>query len=136
MKNNTVIQSAPHTNKIIGFAGPTPLEITLDEHGKISKVELLKHKETPAYVQKVKESGLLQSWNGLSPKEAIAKPIDAVSGATFTSKGITETLRKRLEIYEAENVGFRLSTSVIFGVGIIGLSMLIYLIFYRKRRKK
>ena len=36
MNNDTLIlQSKPYTDKVIGFAGPTPLEIVLDASGKI-----------------------------------------------------------------------------------------------------
>ena len=40
MNNDTLIlQSKPYTDKVIGFAGPTPLEIVLDASGKISRSE-------------------------------------------------------------------------------------------------
>ena len=52
MNNDTLIlQSKPYTDKVIGFAGPTPLEIILDASGKISEVKLLPNKDTPKYVQ-------------------------------------------------------------------------------------
>ncbi len=136
MSQSITIQSAPHTNHIIGYNGPTPLNITLDETGKISKVELLPHQETPSYVQLVRKSGLLDTWNGLTPQEALAKRVDAVSGATYTSRAIAQTLHKRLEVYEAESAGFKASSMIAFGVGIIGIAMLIYYVFYRRRLKR
>ena len=103
MNNDTLIlQSKPYTDKVIGFAGPTPLEIILDASGKISEVKLLPNKDTPKYVQIAIDDGLLKAWNGLTPQEALAKKVDAVSGATFTSRGIINTVHKRLEVYEAE----------------------------------
>ena len=47
MNNDTLIlQSKPYTDKVIGFAGPTPLEIVLDASGKISEVKLLPNKDS------------------------------------------------------------------------------------------
>ena len=74
MNNDTLIlQSKPYTDKVIGFAGPTPLEIILDASGKISEVKLLPNKDTPKYVQIAIDDGLLKAWNGLTPQEALAK---------------------------------------------------------------
>ena len=64
MNNDTLIlQSKPYTDKVIGFAGPTPLEIILDASGKISEVKLLPNKDTPKYVQIAIDDGLLKACN-------------------------------------------------------------------------
>lgn len=102
MSNPSVLSSSPYTDRVIGFAGPTPLEITLDASGKISNVKLLPNKDTPQYLQIAIDGGLLKAWNGLTPQEALAKQVDAVTGATFSSRGIINTLHKRLEVYEAQ----------------------------------
>lgn len=102
MSNPSVLSSSPYTDRVIGFAGPTPLEITLDASGKISNVKLLPNRDTPQYLQIAIDGGLLKAWNGLTPQEALAKQVDAVTGATFSSRGIINTLHKRLEVYEAQ----------------------------------
>ncbi len=133
MSQPIVLQSSPYTNKIIGFAGPTPLEITLDNSGKISNIKLLKNKDTPSYIQMVIDGGLLNAWNGLTPQEALAKQVDAVSGATFSSHGIIQTVQKRLEVYEAQRNST--TTSHI----LIGMSLLLIItagyFLIRHRRK-
>ena len=131
MNNDTLIlQSKPYTDKVIGFAGPTPLEIILDASGKISEVKLLPNKDTPKYVQIAIDDGLLKAWNGLTPQEALAKKVDAVSGATFTSR------HKRLEVYEAEQSRSDVSLLAITGTGLLIIIALGYFLLRRKKRRK
>lgn len=134
MSQPIVLQSSPYTDKIIGFAGPTPLEITLDDSGKISDIKLLKNKDTPDYVQIAIDGGLLNAWNGLTPKEALAKQVDAVSGATFSSRGIIQTVQKRLEVYEAQRSSATTS-QVLIGIGLFVLITVGYF-FMRNRSKR
>ena len=137
MNNDTLIlQSKPYTDKVIGFAGPTPLEIILDASGKISEVKLLPNKDTPKYVQIAIDDGLLKAWNGLTPQEALAKKVDAVSGATFTSRGIINTVNKRLEVYEAEQSRSDVSLLAITGTGLLIIIALGYFLLRRKKRRK
>ncbi|MCP3895387.1 MAG: FMN-binding protein [Bacteroides sp.] len=134
MSQPIVLQSSPYTDKIIGFAGPTPLEITLNDSGKISDIKLLKNKDTPAYVQIAIDGGLLNAWNGLTPQEALAKQVDAVSGATFSSCGIIQTVQKRLEVYEAQRSSATTS-QVLIGISLFVLITVGYF-FMRNRRKR
>ena len=93
----TVLLSSPYSDNIKGFNGPTPLQIALDENGKIIEVRVLNNNETPSFLNKVINAGFLNSWNGLTVKEALDKNVDAVSGATYSSNGIQQSLKARLE---------------------------------------
>ena len=93
----TVLLSSPYSDNIKGFNGPTPLQIALDEKGKILEVRVLNNNETPSFLNKVINAGFLNSWNGLTVKEALDKNVDAVSGATYSSNGIQQSLKARLE---------------------------------------
>ncbi|MBR4147072.1 MAG: FMN-binding protein [Bacteroidales bacterium] len=93
----TVMLSSPYSDDIKGFNGPTPLQIALDEKGKIIEVRVLKNDETPSFLNRVINAGFLNSWNGLTAKEALDKEVDAVSGATYSSNGIQRSLKARLE---------------------------------------
>ena len=93
----TVMLSSPYSDDIKGFNGPTPLQIALDEKGKIIEVRVLKNDETPSFLNRVINAGFLNSWNGLTAKEAMDKEVDAVSGATYSSNGIQRSLKARLE---------------------------------------
>ena len=101
-KLGTVLFSSPYSDKVKGFKGPTPLIIVLDADGRIKNVVLLENQETPAYAQHVVNGGLYESWNGLTPDEALDKKVDAVSGATFTSNGVKNSLRARLQAYQRQ----------------------------------
>ncbi|MBQ3353761.1 MAG: FMN-binding protein [Bacteroidales bacterium] len=80
----------------MGFNGPTPLQIALDAKGKIIEVRVLANDETPNFLNRVIKAGFLDSWNGLTAEEALNKEVDAVSGATYSSKGIQSSLKARL----------------------------------------
>ena len=92
-----VLLSSPYSDDIKGFNGPTPLQIALDEKGKIIEVRVLDNDETPGFLNRVINAGFLNSWNGLTAKEALDKEVDAVSGATYSSNGIKNSLKARLE---------------------------------------
>ena len=94
----TVLLSSPYSDNVKGFNGPTPLQIALDENGKILEVRVLNNNETPSFLNKVVNAGFLNSWNGLTVKEALDKNVDAVSGATYSSNGIQQSLKARLEV--------------------------------------
>lgn len=93
----TVMLSSPYSDDIKGFNGPTPLQIALDEKGKIIEVRVLNNDETPSFLNRVINAGFLNSWNGLTAKEALDKEVDAVSGATYSSNGIQKSLKARLQ---------------------------------------
>ena len=92
----SVLLSSPYTDNIKGFNGPMPLQIALGNDGKILEVRLLDNHETPNFLKRVIDAGFVKSWNGLTVEEALAKEVDAVSGATYSSNGIQQTLKARL----------------------------------------
>ncbi len=92
----TVLLSSPYSDNIKGFNGPTPLQIALDGNGKIIEVRVLDNDETPSFLNRVINAGFMDSWNGLTIEEAINKEVDAVSGATYSSNGIKNSLKTRL----------------------------------------
>ena len=93
----TVLLSSPYSDDIKGFNGPTPLQIAMDEKGKIIEVRVLDNDETPSFLKRVINAGFLDSWNGLTAEEALNKEVDAVSGATYSSNGIQKSLKARLQ---------------------------------------
>ena len=90
------VYSKPASDGIKGYAGETPLMIALNTKKEIICVQMLDNQETPGFLQKVVNAGLLKSWDGLKPAKAVKKKVDAVSGATYSSNSIIETLRAAL----------------------------------------
>ena len=101
-KLGTVLFSSPYSDQVKGFNGPTPLLIALDADGRIKDVVLLENQETPNFAKRVVDGGLYQAWNGLTVDEALNKDVDAVSGATYTSTGVKNSLKARLQAYQRQ----------------------------------
>ena len=87
------MKSEPYSREIVGFMGPTPLLIGLDGDMRIRKVIALDNDETPRFFQRVREKGLLDSWNGLMPKEVGDKEVITVTGATYSSNGVIGSMQ-------------------------------------------
>lgn len=100
----SVLLSSPYSDGIKGYAGPIPLLIGLDKDGKIVQVKMLANHETPGFLNSVIKAGFLDSWNGLTVDEALQKDVDAVSGATYSSNGIQNSLKARLAVVSKQNV--------------------------------
>lgn len=81
---------------VIGFGGPTPVQITVVK-GVVTKIEPLGNQETPRFMKMVKDAGFFEKLEGKTVKEAKAMELDAVTGATFSSKALIENIRRGLE---------------------------------------
>ena len=91
-----VIDTKELGKEVLGYAGTTPVEITVTD-GRIEKIEALPNAETPSFFQKVKDSELFTALNGKTIEEASKVQLDAVSGATFSSKAVIENIRLGLK---------------------------------------
>ncbi len=100
----SVLLSSPYSDGVKGYAGPTPLLIALDKEGKIMQVRILANRETPGFLKSVTNAGFFESWNGLTVDEALQKNVDAVSGATYSSRGIQNSLKARLAVVSRQSV--------------------------------
>lgn len=94
----TVVNTTEICKSIDGYNGPVPVKIYIRKN-KVEKIEMLNNQEGPKYVSAVKKH-LLEAWNGLSIKKATTKEVDAVTGATFTSKAFIENVRQGLDYYQ------------------------------------
>lgn len=84
--------------KVAGYIGATPLKIYI-KGNKVVKVVALKNQETPKYFAKVKKK-LLDSWNGKKVKAASNMKVDAITGATFSSKAVIKNVQLGLDYYQ------------------------------------
>lgn len=87
------VDSKPASDGIKGYNGETPVMIVFNAKKRIAGVYLLTNQETPRFAQHVQESGFYDNWNGLTVKKALKKQVDTVSGATFTSRAVAESVR-------------------------------------------
>ncbi len=129
-KIGRAILSSPSADNIVGFFGPVPLLIGIDLNGNIAGVLLLENGESAEYVIQVENSGLLSQWNGLSKEKALEKQVDAISGATLTSRAVIRTFQKRV----SEDVSS--SGSGFFWIILLGGVVLLGIFYYFFGRKK
>lgn len=137
-KIGELISTSPYSDKIIGFAGTTPLLIAIDTDDKIQKIELLANSESPDYVEHVRNNNLFKAWNGLTIEEAFAKKVDAVSGATYTSTGVIESLKARLNVIVKAKESSKISWDKMYKqvIQILLLSLALYCFFRPKKSKR
>ena len=93
----TVINTTTLGKDVQGFLGATPLKIYIQKN-KVVKIEAMKNQETPKYFLKVKKH-LLDKWNGMKVKDAKKIKVDAVTGATYSSKAVIENVQLGLDYY-------------------------------------
>jgi len=83
-------------NDIRGYNGRVPAEVTIKD-GVIQDVKILENKETPSYLERV-EREMLPKFRGINLSEISS--IDAVSGATFTSRALSKNVETAAKYYE------------------------------------
>lgn len=93
-----VTQTAPLSDKIIGYCGPTNTLIACDAAGKVIGLRVLRSGDTPDHLGEIiRHRAFFDSFKGMKLGDATARPkVDAVSGATLTSTAIAEGVLRRL----------------------------------------
>lgn len=91
-----VVNTSPYSDDIFGYNGNTPLTIYIDDNDIIKEVEICPNRESRGYLNRVISSGYLESWDGLSIEDALNHKVDAVSGCTYTSMAISQSLQARM----------------------------------------
>ena len=91
-----VVNTTDLCKDIVGYNGPTPLKITIVDN-VVASVEALPNVETPRFFDLVLAGGLLNAVVGKTPAEAAEMPLDAVSGATYSSNAVIANLRAGLK---------------------------------------
>lgn len=83
-----------------GYAAPIKILIGVDDYNKITKVKILDEMETPGLGAKIKEKKFLEQFPGKTIEELKLKKdkgaIDAVTGATISSRAIIEAVKEGL----------------------------------------
>ncbi len=93
-----VIQTAPESDRYLGFSGPTNCLIGFDPAGRIAGVAIVSSRDTREHVELiVRKEKFLKSWQGLTWEQAAKRTdVDGVAGATLTSLAIAQGLQRRL----------------------------------------
>ena len=88
-----VVNTKPLAKDVQGYGGPVPLKIHIKD-GRVVAVEAEPNAESPDFFNRAKE--LLNHWQNKSVDEALAEEVDAVSGATFSSRAIIANMQRGL----------------------------------------
>ena len=88
-----VVNTKPLAKDVQGYGGPVPLKIHIKD-GRVAAVEVEPNAESPDFLNRAKE--LLNHWQNKSVDEALAEEVDAVSGATFSSRAIIANMQRGL----------------------------------------
>ena len=93
-----IVNTTTLAQDVEGYNGPTPVEVYIKKN-KIVKVVPLKSQEGPKYVAKVKKD-MLPKYEQMNVKKGVVPEVDAVTGATFTSKAVQENIRRAVAYYK------------------------------------
>jgi len=78
-----------------GYGGPLAIGIRASGEGEIVEILDLHNKETPAFFEKLRKNRFFEQFSGktISDDFLLGEDIDAVSGATVSSRGYTSAVR-------------------------------------------
>lgn len=85
-----------------GFGGEITMLVGVTLDGKVKGVALLSHSETPGLGARAGEEPFLSQFAGRSGKLAVKENVDAVSGATISSKAVTAGVNAALAAIRGE----------------------------------
>ncbi|MCR4592333.1 MAG: FMN-binding protein [Bacteroidaceae bacterium] len=80
-----------------GYADAVPVKIYI-KGGKIEKIKPLHNAETPKFWALIKKE-MLPKWEGMDVKKAAKTKVDAVTGATFSSKALLKNVQTGCDYY-------------------------------------
>ena len=94
-----IINTTKLAKDVEGYMSTTPVEVHIKKN-KIVKVVVLKNQETRQYNAKVKKE-MVPQYEGMSAKKGTLPEVDAITGATFTSRAVQENVRRAVAYYKA-----------------------------------
>ena len=93
----TVINTTTLCADVKGYADATPIKIYIKD-GKINKIKTLRNAETPKFWALIKKE-MLPKWDGMDVKKAAKAKVDAVTGATMSSKALMKNVQAGCDYY-------------------------------------
>ncbi|MCG8531950.1 MAG: 4Fe-4S binding protein [Desulfovibrionales bacterium] len=96
-----------------GYGGPMSVATVMDAQGKIKKVSILAHRDTPAFINMLATQHYTDRFAGIQVPGAKASDfeVDGISGATYSSRGVAKGV----------GIGGRAVSSTVFGKTIPGV---------------
>jgi NosR/NirI family nitrous oxide reductase transcriptional regulator len=96
------------TGKAHGYGGEMEVAVAVSPKGVIIGLAIVDQKETAAFLRRVLRSDLLNSLRGkvYSDPFALENDVDGVTGATYSCRAITDSVRKASRKVAAKELGF------------------------------
>ncbi|KAA3648436.1 MAG: FMN-binding protein [Chloroflexi bacterium] len=104
-----------------GYGGPLTMAVGVDANGEIISLSIAQEKETPSWSTRIRNSDFVSSLLGKSYDEAfkVGEDVDAITGATVSSKGIAEAVLNGGQI-AARHIGLPVAPlpapEIVFGI--------------------
>ncbi|PKK88697.1 MAG: hypothetical protein CVV64_17800 [Candidatus Wallbacteria bacterium HGW-Wallbacteria-1] len=87
----SMVSSSPGCDGIIGYGGPVPILMALNNDRKILGVHPFGHSESESFVNLIRDRGIFNAFNNKTPAQAANLKVDSVSGATMTSSTVIKS---------------------------------------------
>ena len=92
-----VVNTSALCPNIKGYADAVPVKIYI-KGGKIEKIKSLHNAETPKFWALIKKE-MMPKWEGMDVKKAAKAKVDAVTGATMSSKALLKNVQTGCDYY-------------------------------------
>jgi len=115
-----------------GFGGPLKVATATDTLGAVINVKIVDHKETPTWYDRVIESRLIDDLKEkkFTDEFVLGKDLDGVTGATYTTRAISECVKASSREIAVDELGFAKpkSTDDNFNIGFPELALVLLLL--------
>jgi len=98
--------------QVQGYSGPITLMFGTDSSGAVTGLRVLNHTETPGLGAKIAAAPFRDQFKHKRPEQLVLKKddpakgqIDAITGATISSRAVTRTMRSALESFNQAKAG-------------------------------
>lgn len=93
-----------------GYGGPVKVMTGIDMDGKVTGIIILEHDETPGLGAKATGDSFREQYVGISAEGSVnvtkdGGDIDAISGATITSRAVCSAVNQAIDIYNTVKEG-------------------------------
>ncbi|UZR94099.1 RnfABCDGE type electron transport complex subunit G [Chondrinema litorale] len=101
-KENELLGYAVKTVSAKGYSGEIWLMVGINQQGEVKNIAVLDHKETPGLGSKISTENFKNQFEGITSSSSDIKvkkdggEIDAISGATISSRAVCEAVEKAL----------------------------------------
>lgn len=97
-KDGTYVVNTTEICSSRGFRGKTPIRVYIKKD-KIEKIEIVSTKDNPQYYTKAMR-GLQKSYVGKKVNKAKNMKVDAVTGATYSSRALIDNVKAAVAYYK------------------------------------